>query len=330
MENQSAPTVTRQNRVTVRYVDEQGKRLNEDLSLFGAVGSPYHVNVPLFSRYWLTDANAPISGAIPAGKRLLITLTYTKLGQVKLVQDGAVTQTITLQARPEDPSRIQALQLPPLDAGQHYYTKSAHHYHVVLDPASFIPTEPEDDVVFEVLTPEVADARSQAAEEAAKAQAQALDEASQPKAEISAALAATDDTKAPSDEPTAAPEKLEAQPAAKAQPAASELWPILQLLAKVLQQQAQILAADGDTIKLTAQQRHTLIRHMRDFLTAITILNPARQMSNFLLKAKSHRQGILGQTDQKRDLWQTDTKKGDQDIIVWSRIVKRHKKSRSA
>ncbi|MCI1986039.1 MAG: MucBP domain-containing protein [Lactobacillus sp.] len=278
MENQSAPTVTRQNRVTVRYVDEQGKRLNEDLSLFGAVGSPYHVNVPLFSGYWLTDANAPISGAIPAGKRLLITLTYTKLGQVKLVQDGAVAQTITLQARPDDPSRIQPVALPALSAGQHYYTRSAHRYHVVLDPESFIPAEPEEAVVLEVLTPEVADARSQAAEEAAKAQAEQSPIATSPVTPATQPATQPDDqpTSGPTTAPTTKQDSPTPEPATQPHPKTS-LLPIQQLLAKALHQQAQILAADGDTITLSPSQRRTLLQHMRDFLTAITVLNTNEQ-----------------------------------------------------
>lgn len=238
---QNPTTATRQNRVTVRYVDPHGHQLNDSLSLFGAVGSDYHINIPSFEGFWLTDADAPVDGVIPGDHRLVITLTYTKLGTIHLQQADHTEQVLSVTTQSDDAARIKPVQLPQAPADQHYYQVSHDQYHMVLTPEAFIPSFPEADTQLVCLTPEVADRQSKFET------AVIVDAAADSTADQAPAIGSTPEAQATD----ALPSSLAA------------------LMAKALHQQAQVLA-DSD---LTIVQRKALLANMHAFFVAIQKLN---------------------------------------------------------
>lgn len=141
-----------QNRVIVRYVDTNGKIINNSLSVFGAVGSRYHLNIPVFRRYRLVDQDHPTSGDIPSGNSLVVTLTYAPLGNVVIHEQGETTQTVALQAQDEHADKLQPIRLAPRTDGKNYYEQVGRSLRLIEDPSQFIPREPTVTTAVQVLT----------------------------------------------------------------------------------------------------------------------------------------------------------------------------------
>lgn len=242
MEEQ-APTLTKQNRLTVHYLDNKGKRLNEDLSVFGAVGSGYSINAPEFHGYLLTDISEPLVGKMPADEKAAITLTYASLGSVILRGIDNGPQLISLKAKKDKPTEIEALSLPKPPAGKSFYEEGKG-YTLIADPSHFIPADPTGPTIVQAMT----------AEEAEK------DEL----------LRRADDI---ADKATPIADEGSHTTAKHEEAAAPNLQSVQLILAKALHRQAELLDLHMRQDVLTDDQLKKLIHNMHDFLRAISLLN---------------------------------------------------------
>lgn len=256
MEEQ-APTLTKQNRLTVHYLDNKGKRLNEDLSVFGAVGSGYSINAPEFHGYLLTDISEPLVGKMPAEEKAAITLTYASLGSVILRGIDNGPQLISLKAKKDKPTEIEALSLPEPPAGKAFYEEGKG-YTLIADPSHFIPADPTGPTIVQAMTAEEAEKDEllrRADDIADKAQAPIANPGIGSRTAAKREAAAEE--AAPAATPTAAP----------------NLQSVQLLLAKALRRQAELLDLHMRQDVLTDDQLKKLIHNMHDFLRAITLLN---------------------------------------------------------
>lgn len=271
MEDKQTPTMTKQNRVTVRYLAADGRKLNEDLSVFGAVGSAYRVTIPNFKGYWLTEQNGQTVGKFPDDHAVVITLKYAALGGVVIKDGDQPAKSLSLTTSADDASKLLPIKLPSIDEDKHYYYKEDGVYQEVAEPAAFMPDDPTQRVTLSVLSQEAADAHNDNLkhEEAVEV----APEESKPvrKAEVEPETPAVHE--APAEEPAHHEHVGAAKPAAEPAPAHSaEPDDIRILLAKALRRQADVLDLQADQNLLSDEQQAQLLHSMREFMRALLIL----------------------------------------------------------
>ncbi|PIO83830.1 hypothetical protein BSQ39_09740 [Loigolactobacillus backii] len=265
-----------QNRIVIRYVDRDGNALNEDLSLFGEVGSRYEVNAPAFSGYLLVDKSRPTVGKMPAEAKPMIILTYARLGSVRIFNtisdlQGKVYALTTIS---EQPDKVQPLQLPEV-AGKDYYLSVDKESSIrkIFKPQDFVPDDPTQETVLLILS--ITEARKLKETQATETDSEKG--TTTQSTSVASAVAAD----VPASKPQSIPDK---DPAVKATSSAGTLpatktsvAPVtakasLQL-ATILLQQAALLDSNADQTVLDEQQLQRLTTNMRHFMLAIRILN---------------------------------------------------------
>ncbi|WP_179394044.1 MucBP domain-containing protein [Lacticaseibacillus absianus] len=246
MQETKPQPMVRQNRLIVRYVDQDGHKLNDDLSIFGAIDSEYTVNVPAFAGFRLIAQSRPSTGVMPTDEAPTLTLTYSKLASVMVLEDGRKPQELKLQADPDAPGELVPLQLPHRSDEKRYYLKTASGYELITDPAHFVPAAPSTRTAVYAMMP----LESLATPEVPAAPAPAK-----------AAPAGRDgkvDTASTTPEVPAAH-----RPADQA---------IVLLMAKALHQQAMLLDHNVEADLLKTEQVATLMTNMRAFMQALALM----------------------------------------------------------
>ncbi|WP_164512669.1 MucBP domain-containing protein [Loigolactobacillus iwatensis] len=267
-----------QNRIVIRYVDRDGNALNEDLSLFGEVGSRYEVNAPAFSGYLLVDKSRPTVGKMPAEAKPMIILTYARLGSVRIFNtisdlQGKVYALTTIN---EQPDKVQPLHLPEV-AGKDYYLSVDKESSIrkIFKPQDFVPDDPTQETVLLILS--ITEARKLKETQATESDSEMGTEAvTQPASAESTVVVTT-----PASKPESIPAKIPVVKSTKAE----ETLPVTKTsvapvtakaslqLATILLQQAALLDNNADQIVLDEQQLQRLTTNMRHFMLAIKILN---------------------------------------------------------
>lgn len=141
----------RQNRLTVHYQDDHGNVLNEDLSIFGAVGSTYKINAPVMRGFRLIETSQPLTGEMPAAEKAAITLTYQRLGSliIRGIDDGP--QLVSLQVTPGDARTVASVRLPELTGDKKYYIRD-NDLRLVESPDNFLPDDPTAPTLIQAMT----------------------------------------------------------------------------------------------------------------------------------------------------------------------------------
>ena len=144
------------NFVNVRFLDEEGAQIVDDLKIYNIIGSQYQVNTPCLSRYILTKYKGKLEGVITE-ERKEVQLIYAPLG--KLIIKNALKD-----AHPEEiafittsqPDQVSTIKLPPAPAGREYYLLTEEDGiesvgEKVKDPDIFLPTDPTSDLTIVAL-----------------------------------------------------------------------------------------------------------------------------------------------------------------------------------
>lgn len=145
------------NFVNVRFIDEEGHQLVDDLKIYNIVGSKYQVNTPCLSGSILTKYKGKLEGVI-GNEAQEVTLIYAPLGKltIKKKMDDKKPENIDFITT-SLPDQVSAIKLPEIPSNRQYYRLEVKDGiekigDKIEDPDVFMPQDPTKDETVVALT----------------------------------------------------------------------------------------------------------------------------------------------------------------------------------